>query len=145
MSPDSTEIRRHVESIKRLAEASVQVIRNMSLLLRPSMLDDLGLAALTLEQQQAREVFKRTGLRVRGNGRWMKTSRELPDGTHKTCIFIVWCRKHSIIAARHAPSAHKCNGKWRLPTALLEIVLTVEDDERPGFERPAGPRPGAWW
>ena len=39
----SPEVRRHVESIKKLAEASVNVIRNMTLLLRPSMLDDFGL------------------------------------------------------------------------------------------------------
>ena len=40
---NSIEVRRHVESIKKLAEASVNVIRNMTLLLRPSMLDDFGL------------------------------------------------------------------------------------------------------
>ena len=60
--PDSAEVRRHVDSIKRLAEASVNVIRNMTLLLRPSMLDDFGLVPAL--EWQAREVSKRTGLRV---------------------------------------------------------------------------------
>ena len=45
-----------------VAEASVEVIRNMSLLLRPSMLDDFGLVPAL--EWQAREVSKRTGLRV---------------------------------------------------------------------------------
>ena len=44
------------------AEASVNVIRNMTLLLRPSMLDDFGLVPAL--EWQAREVSKRTGLRV---------------------------------------------------------------------------------
>jgi len=37
------EIREQVESLARLAETSVGVVRNITLLLRPSMLDDLGL------------------------------------------------------------------------------------------------------
>ena len=36
-------LQRHLESMRKLAESSVQVARNMSLLLRPSMLDDFGL------------------------------------------------------------------------------------------------------
>ena len=37
------QLRRHVETIKGLVESTVRVVRNMALLLRPSMLDDLGL------------------------------------------------------------------------------------------------------
>src|SRR5581483_566710 len=39
----NTEVRQHLDAIRKLAESSVNVVRNMSLLLRPSMLDDLGL------------------------------------------------------------------------------------------------------
>jgi signal transduction histidine kinase len=124
VSPDSTEIRRHVESIKRLAEASVQVIRNMSLLLRPSMLDDLGLVPAL--EWQAREVFKRTGLRVRVTAD--ENSRELPD-EHKTCIYrVVQEALHN--CARHA-QAHNVTVEVRQQP--LEIVLTVEDDGH-GFD-----------
>jgi signal transduction histidine kinase len=56
------ELRGHVDVIKKLAENSVNVVRNMALLLRPSMLDDLGLVPAL--QWQAREVSKRTGMRV---------------------------------------------------------------------------------
>ena len=54
--------RNQMELIKSLVENTVRVVRNMSLLLRPSMLDDLGL--LPALRWQAREVSKRTGMDV---------------------------------------------------------------------------------
>jgi len=124
VSPDSTDIRRHVESIKRLAEASVQVIRNMSLLLRPSMLDDLGLVPAL--EWQAREVSKRTGLRVQVTAD--ENSSDLPD-EHKTCIYrVVQEALHN--SARHA-QAHNVTVEVR--QELSQILLTVEDDGR-GFD-----------
>ncbi len=89
-------MRRHVESIKKLAEASVNVIRNMTLLLRPSMLDDFGLVPAL--EWQAREVSKRTGLRVHVAAE--ESAGELPDEL-KTCIYRVVqealhnCARHS--------------------------------------------------
>jgi len=124
VSPDSTEVRRHVESIKRLAEASVQVIRNMSLLLRPSMLDDLGLVPAL--EWQAREVFKRTGLRVQVTAD--ENASELPD-EHKTCIYrVVQEALHN--CARHA-QAHNVRVEVREQSS--QILLTVDDDGR-GFD-----------
>jgi signal transduction histidine kinase len=124
VSPDSTEVRRHVESIKRLAEASVQVIRNMSLLLRPSMLDDLGLVPAL--EWQAREVFKRTGLRVQVTAD--ENASELPD-EHKTCIYrVVQEALHN--CARHAQARNVTVEVREQPS---QIVLTVEDDGR-GFD-----------
>ncbi len=52
-----------LNSIRRLADTSVNEIRDIALLLRPSMLDDLGLTAAI--QWQAREVSRRTGLAVK--------------------------------------------------------------------------------
>jgi signal transduction histidine kinase len=70
--------------IKREVENSIGVVRNMALLLRPSMLDDLGL--LPALEWQAREVSKRTGV-------WVKvTASELPEDIpeeHKTCVYRV--------------------------------------------------------
>jgi len=124
VSPDSTEIRRHVDSIKRLAEASVQVIRNMSLLLRPSMLDDLGLVPAL--EWQAREVFKRTGLRVQVTAD--ENASDLPD-QHKTCIYrVVQEALHN--SARHAQARNVTVEVRQQPS---QIVLTVEDDGR-GFD-----------
>jgi len=124
VSPDSTEVRRHVESIKRLAEASVQVIRNMSLLLRPSMLDDLGLVPAL--EWQAREVFKRTGLRVQVTAD--ENASDLPD-EHKTCIYrVVQEALHN--CARHAQARNVTVEVRQQPS---RIVLTVEDDGH-GFD-----------
>jgi signal transduction histidine kinase len=124
VSPDSTEVRRHVESIKRLAEASVQVIRNMSLLLRPSMLDDLGLVPAL--EWQAREVSKRTGLRVQITAD--ENGSELPDD-HKTCIYrVVQEALHN--CARHAQAHNVTVEVLQQPS---QILLSVVDDGR-GFD-----------
>jgi signal transduction histidine kinase len=121
---DSAEVRRHVESIKKLAEASVQVIRNMTLLLRPSMLDDFGLVPAL--EWQAREVSKRTGLRVHVNA--VETAGELPDEL-RTCIYrVVQEALHN--CARHA---HARSVKVVVRQERARIVLSVEDDGH-GFD-----------
>jgi signal transduction histidine kinase len=121
---DSAEVRRHVESIKKLAEASVEVIRNMSLLLRPSMLDDFGLVPAL--EWQAREVSKRTGLRVHVAAE--EGADQLPD-EHKTCIYrVVQEALHN--CARHS---HARSVTVQVRQEPLKIVLSVEDDGR-GFD-----------
>jgi signal transduction histidine kinase len=122
--PDSAEVRRHVESIKRLAEASVQVIRNMTLLLRPSMLDDFGLVPAL--EWQAREISKRTGLRVQVAAD--ENAGELPD-EHRTCIYrVVQEALHN--CARHSEARHVTVEVRQEPS---KILLSVEDDGR-GFD-----------
>jgi signal transduction histidine kinase len=123
--PDgSVDVRRHVESIKKLAEASVNVIRNMTLLLRPSMLDDFGLVPAL--EWQAREVSKRTGLRVHVTAE--EASGELPDQL-RTCIYRVVqealhnCARHS--QARSVKVIVRQEGH--------KIFLSVEDDGH-GFD-----------
>src|SRR5579883_376985 len=116
---DSAEVRRHVESIKKLAEASVNVIRNMTLLLRPSMLDDFGLVPAL--EWQAREVSKRTGLRVHVSAE--ESAPELPDDL-RTCIYrVVQEALHN--CARHS---HARTVKVVVKHEPRRIVLTVEDD-----------------
>jgi signal transduction histidine kinase len=51
-----------LQNIRMLAENCVNEARNMALLLRPSMLEDLGLVAVL--EWQAREVSKRTDMLV---------------------------------------------------------------------------------
>jgi signal transduction histidine kinase len=121
---DSTVVRRHVDSIKKLAEASVNVIRNMTLLLRPSMLDDLGLVPAL--EWQAREVSKRTGLRVHVSAE--DNAGELPDEL-KTCIYrVVQEALHN--CARHSQARSVKVVVEQEPNRLL---LTVEDDGH-GFD-----------
>jgi signal transduction histidine kinase len=116
---DSADVRRHVESIKKLAEASVNVIRNMTLLLRPSMLDDFGLVPAL--EWQAREISKRTGLRVHVAAE--ETAAELPDDL-RTCIYrVVQEALHN--CARHS---HARSVRVVVKQEPRRIVLTVEDD-----------------
>jgi signal transduction histidine kinase len=124
MSPPGSEVRRHLESIRKLAESSVNVIRNMMLLLRPSMLDDFGLVPAL--EWQAREVSKRTGIRVHVEAG--EIGDDLPD-EHKTCIYRV-VQEALNNCARHARarSVHV-----QVNVDPTRIVLIVEDDGR-GFE-----------
>ena len=122
--PESALVRQHVDSIKKLAEASVNIIRNMTLLLRPSMLDDFGLVPAL--EWQARELSKRTGIRVQVAA--ADSGGDLPDAL-KTCIYrVVQEALHN--CARHA-QARSVRVVVRQEDA--RIVLSVEDDGR-GFD-----------
>ncbi len=57
-----TEFRERLDSVKSLAEESLRSVRNLALLLRPSMLDDLGLGAAL--RWQAKEFSSRSGIPV---------------------------------------------------------------------------------
>ncbi len=121
--PSSQELRPRLESIRKLAEGTMNVVRNMMLLLRPSMLDDFGLVPAL--QWQAREVSKRTGLRVHVSAE--EVADDLPD-EHKTCIYRV-AQEALNNAARHA-QAHAIEIAVRQEPH--RILLTVSDDGR-GF------------
>ena len=124
VAPDDALVRQHVDSIKKLAEASVNIIRNMTLLLRPSMLDDFGLVPAL--EWQARELSKRTGIRVQVAA--ADSAGELPDAL-KTCIYrVVQEALHN--CARHA-QARAVRVVVRQEDS--KIVLSVEDDGR-GFD-----------
>jgi signal transduction histidine kinase len=112
-----------VDEIKALVEDAVDVVRNMALLLRPSMLDDLGLVPAL--QWQAREVSKRTGVRVKlaADG----VSEDLPE-EHKTCIYRI------VQEALHNCVQHAAAGTVRVSVRqeANRILLTIEDDGK-GF------------
>ena len=72
------------DTARILADESIKALRNMALLLRPSMLDDLGLVAAL--GWQAREVSRRTGIRVDMVAD--DVPEDLPD-EHKTCVYRV--------------------------------------------------------
>ena len=112
------------DEIKKEVENSIGVVRNMALLLRPSMLDDLGLVPAL--QWQAREVSKRGGI-------WVKVaaenvSEQLPE-EHKTCVYrLVQEALHNCV--RHA-GAH--NVKVTVRQSPKRLQLHIEDDGR-GFD-----------
>jgi len=62
LPPDRPDVKEQVERMKTVAESSVQAVRNIALLLRPSMLDDLGLGPAL--EWQGREVSRRSDIEV---------------------------------------------------------------------------------
>src|SRR5436305_8517021 len=78
----AAELNEHVNGIRDLAQNSVRVVRKMALLLRPSMLDALGL--IPALEWQARELSRSTGIRV------SVAAEGAPDNLpeqYKTCIY----------------------------------------------------------
>lgn len=108
-----------VDDIKRHVENCVAVVRNMALLLRPSMLDDFGLVPAL--KWQAREFSKRTGMRVRVAAEDMP--EELPE-EHKTCIYRV------VQEALHNASRHSSAQLVRITVRQESerILLSIQDD-----------------
>jgi len=120
------------DEIKKQVENSISVVRNMALLLRPSMLDDLGLVPAL--QWQAREVSKRTGV-------WVKVaaegvSEQLPE-EHKTCIYrLVQEALHNCV--KHAGAKNVMVTVRQEPDRLR---LSIEDDGQgfhPAIEKGMG-------
>jgi signal transduction histidine kinase len=79
---DPAEVREHLAAIRCMAEKTVNEVRDLALLLRPSMLDDFGLVPAL--KWQAREMAKRTGLHVAVQAD--DTVDGLPE-EHQTCIY----------------------------------------------------------
>ena len=118
------EYRQALENIKTLAENSVTEVRNMSLLLRPSMLDDLGLVAAL--EWQAREVSKRTGMLVGLVEE--NVSDSLPE-EHKTCVYRI-VQEALNNCSKHAYAKHVQVTIRQKPGRLS---LTIQDDGK-GFD-----------
>lgn len=120
LSPASVEeSKEQLQDIRRVAERTLATVRDMSLLLRPSMLDDLGL--IPALEWQAREVLRTSGLRVTIN------APDIPDelaDEQKTCIYRVVqealrnVTRHS--RARAVEVTLNCDGP--------ALQLTIHDD-----------------
>jgi signal transduction histidine kinase len=116
--------RSHVETVKGLVENTVRVVRNMALLLRPSMLDDLGL--IPALKWQARESAKRTSMDV--TVATELDSDNLPD-EYKTCIYrVVQEALHN--CARHS---HATAVRIRVEQRSERLMLIIQDDGQ-GFD-----------
>jgi len=113
-----------VTALRRIVENTVRMVRNITLLLSPSMLDDLGL--IPALEWQAREVSRQTGLRVdvAAGG----VSDQLPE-EFKTCIYRV------VQEALHNTARHAGAGAVRIVAQQepRRLLLSVQDDGR-GFD-----------
>jgi signal transduction histidine kinase len=124
LRPYDAQLRERVDRGRERVEKSLAVIRNMALLLRPAMLDDLGLAAAL--GWLGREISRPTGLHIEVQADDLPP--DLPD-EHKTCVFrIAQEALHNI--AKHA-NANAVEITVRASDAWL--VITVQDDGR-GFQ-----------
>jgi len=110
---------RSLDNIRSFADSSVNSIRDIALLLRPSMLDDLGL--MPALEWQAREVSRRSGIKV------TVTAGNVPDilsDEMRTCIYRV------VQEALQNVSRHS-GAKSAVVTVKQEgnsLLLSVEDD-----------------
>jgi len=124
ISPRESVFRQGLQNIKTLAENCVNEVRNMALLLRPSMLDDLGLVAAL--EWQAREVSKRTGMLVDIEDE--NVSDDLPED-HKTCVYRIVqealnnCSKHAYAKKVRVTLSQDSN----------RLRVSIEDDGK-GFD-----------
>jgi signal transduction histidine kinase len=117
--PEDSVSHRYLDNIRSLADASVNAIRNIALLLRPSMLDDLGL--IPALEWQAREVSRRSGIKVKVTAENVTDS--LPDAL-RTCIYrVVQETLHNVSRHSGAKSALVC-----VQQTADTITLTVKDD-----------------
>jgi signal transduction histidine kinase len=119
LSSQPGRVRERLERARTLAERTVQTIRNIALLLRPALLDDLGLVPAL--QFQLEDFQRRSGIACEFIEEGV--AEQLPDAV-KTCAYRVIqealhnCEKHSS-ATKVRVSVHQV-GAW--------LVATIEDN-----------------
>jgi len=121
---DNIQTRDHIDKIKSVAETAVETVRNMALLLRPSMLDDLGL--IPALEWQGREVSRRSEMEVEVQAR--DVSEKIPD-EYKICIYRI-VQEALNNAARHSAAS---NARVTVEQAAGKILISIVDDGR-GFD-----------
>lgn len=116
--------RERLRRARELAERTVQTVRNISLLLRPPLLDDLGLAPAL--QFQLEDFLRRSGITCEFVEEGV--SDQLPDSV-KTCVYRV------VQEALHNCEKHSGARTVRVLVRQLpdRLVTEVEDDGR-GFQ-----------
>lgn len=97
---EDTLLHSQITRIKSAAESAVKSIRDMALLLRPPMLDDLGLVAAL--EWQGREISRRGDMEVDVSSE--NVSEQLPDDV-KVCIYRL-VQEAVNNAARHSGAKH---------------------------------------
>jgi signal transduction histidine kinase len=125
------EVRERTARARALSEKTVQMIRNLTLMLRPSVLDDLGLGPAL--QWQADDFTRRTGIRVEFAEEELR--EDLPEAV-RTCVYRVLqeslhnCEKHANASAVRIAVSERDS----------RLTLTIVDNGV-GFE-PDHPRAG---
>jgi len=118
------EFRTQISQMKSVAERTIQEVRNIALLLRPSMLDDLGLAAAL--EWQGREVSRNSDIEVTVDTE--NVPDDLPDD-YSICIYRL-VQEALNNAVRHSNAKSARVAVDRTPGAL---TVRVTDDGK-GFD-----------
>jgi signal transduction histidine kinase len=124
VSSTQPEWKGQLEQMKSVAEATFQEVRNIALLLRPSMLDDLGLAAAL--EWQGREVSRRSEIEVDVDSE--NVPDNLPD-EYAICIYRL-VQEALTNAVRHSGAR---NAKVTVERPAGAIAVRVHDDGH-GFD-----------
>jgi signal transduction histidine kinase len=122
--PTDQIVQGQIARIKATAESAVKTIRDIALLLRPPMLDDLGL--IPALEWQAREMSRRSDLEVTVDAE--DVSAQLPDEL-KVCVYRV-VQEALNNAANHSGAK---NARVSVTRSADRIRVQVEDDGR-GFD-----------
>jgi signal transduction histidine kinase len=122
--PDDKVTQAQITHIKSVAETAVKSIRDIALLLRPPMLDDLGL--IPALEWQAREISRRSDMEVEVHSQ--NVSEDLGDETKVTVYRLVQEALNN--AATHASAR---NAKVTVAQGSDKITMEVTDDGH-GFD-----------
>jgi signal transduction histidine kinase len=114
---DST--RSLLKGIVKLVQGHEVIVRDMGLLLRPSMLDDLGL--ISALKWQSREVSRRTGMKVKVD---VADECNLFSDEYRTCIYRV-VQETLQNAARHGKAGNAHVTLWQNPSY---VRVEIHDD-----------------
>jgi signal transduction histidine kinase len=120
---DSAEAARQLQLVEDMTERNARVVRNISLLLRPTMLDDLGL--IPALKWLAREVSRTGSMEVEVISE--SFADDVPDA-HRTCVFRV-VQEALRNASRHSGAAHAL---VYIEDVKERLRLRIEDDGK-GF------------
>ena len=124
LARDHPEAGTTLAAMKSVTERTIQEVRNIALLLRPSMLDDLGLVAAL--EWQGREVSRRSEIEVEVESD--SVSGQLPDD-YRVCIYRL-VQEALNNAVRHSGAR---TATVTLSQSAASIVVRVTDDGR-GFD-----------
>lgn len=122
--PEDRVTQAQIAQIKSVAETAVKSIRDIALLLRPPMLDDLGLVPAL--EWQAREISRRSDMEVEVHSE--NVSEALGDETKVTIYRLVQEALNN--AATHASAK---NAKVTIAQNSNKIIVRIADDGR-GFD-----------
>jgi signal transduction histidine kinase len=124
VSPDDSLVQGQIARIKSAAETAVKSIRDIALLLRPPMLDDLGL--IPALEWQGREVSRHGNMEVEVHSE--NVSEQLPDEV-KVCVYRL-VQEALNNAATHAEAK---NAKVSVVQSADKIRVEIVDDGH-GFD-----------